>query len=54
MDQPGKVVNPARGQLNKEDDYLPVPVCAREFCFDIRVKPSRPASTAAAGSYSEH
>ena len=26
MDQPGKVANPARGQLNKEDEYFPVPV----------------------------
>ena len=24
MDQPGKVVNPARGQLNRENEYLPV------------------------------
>ena len=27
-DQPGKVVNPARGQLNRENEYLPVPVRA--------------------------
>ena len=24
MDQPGKVANPARGQLNRENDYLPI------------------------------
>ena len=24
MDQPGKVANPARGQLNRETEYLPV------------------------------
>ena len=24
MDQPGKVANPARGQLNRENEYLPV------------------------------
>ena len=27
-DQPGKVANPARGQLNKENEYFPVPVRA--------------------------
>ena len=26
MDQPGKVVNPARDQLNRENDFFPVPV----------------------------
>ena len=25
MDQPGKVANSARGQLNRENDYSPVP-----------------------------
>ena len=30
MDQPGKVANPARGQLNREkNDYFPVPVRSR-------------------------
>ena len=28
MDQPGKVANPARGQLNMEIDFFPVPVRA--------------------------
>ena len=28
MDQPGKVANPARGQLNKENEYFPVRVRA--------------------------
>ena len=28
MDQPGKVANPARGQLNRENGYSPVPVRA--------------------------
>ena len=28
MDQPGKVANPARGQLNRENEYFPVPVRA--------------------------
>ena len=45
MDQPGKVANPARGQLNREEsEYSPVPVRARGFAFARRVQPSRPAS----------
>ena len=28
MDQPSKVANPARGQLNRENEYSPVPVRA--------------------------
>ena len=28
MDQPGKVANTARGQLNRENQYSPVPVRA--------------------------
>ena len=28
VDQPGKVANPARGQLNRENAYFPVPVRA--------------------------
>ena len=28
MDQPGKVANPALGQLNREKFIFPVPVCA--------------------------
>ena len=28
MDQPGKVANPARGQLNRENEYSPVRVRA--------------------------
>ena len=28
MDQPGKVANPARGQLYRENEYSPVPVRA--------------------------
>ena len=26
IDQPGKVANPARGQLNRENEHSPVPV----------------------------
>ena len=29
MDQPGKVANPARGQLNRENGYFSVPVRTR-------------------------
>ena len=28
MNQPGKVANPARGQLNRENEHFPVPVRA--------------------------
>ena len=28
MDQPGKVSNPARGQLNRENEHFPVSVSA--------------------------
>ena len=28
VDQPGKVSNPARGQLNRENGYFPVPISA--------------------------
>ena len=41
MDQPGKVANPARGQLNRENELSPVPVCAWEFGLARRVQPSR-------------
>ena len=44
MDQPGKVANPARGQLNRENEYSPVPVRTREFGLARRVQLSRPAS----------
>ena len=27
-DQPGKVANPARGKLNRENEFFPVPVRA--------------------------
>ena len=43
-DQPGKVANPARGQLNRENDFFPVPVRASKFGFVRRVRQSRPAS----------
>ena len=44
MDQPGKVANPARGQLNRENECSPVPVHALEFGLARRIQPSRPAS----------
>ena len=42
-DQPGKVANPARGQLNRENEYFPVRVRAGEFGLARRVRQSRPA-----------
>ena len=45
MDQPGKVASPARGQLNRENEYFPVRVSAWEFGFARRLRQSRPAST---------
>ena len=44
LDQLGKVANPARGQLNRENKYSPVPICARESGLAGRAQPSRPAS----------
>ena len=43
MDQPGKVANPDRGQLNRENEYFPVPVRSSDFGL-ARVRPSCPAS----------
>ena len=44
MNQPGKVANPARGPLNRENEYFPVRVRAWEFVLARRVRQSRPAS----------
>ena len=44
MDQPGKVANPARGQLKRENEYFPASVRVCEFGLARRVRPSRPAS----------
>ena len=44
MDQLGKAVNSALGQLNKGSDFFPVPVRAWEFGLARRVRPSRPVS----------
>ena len=44
MDQPSKVANPARGQLNRENEYSPVSARAWEIGLATRVQPSRPAS----------
>ena len=44
MDQLGKVINLARGQLkNRKHDFRPVPVCACELGVARRVRPSPPA-----------
>ena len=44
MGQPGKVASPARGQLNRKNEYFPVRVRAREYGLVRRVRQSRPAS----------
>ena len=44
MDQPGKVANPARGQLNRENEYFSVRVRAKEVGLARRVRQFRPAS----------
>ena len=44
MNQPGKAANPARGQRNRENEYFPVRVRAREFGLTRRVRQFRPAS----------
>ena len=37
MDQSGKVANPARGQLNRENEYSPVPpYVPEEFVVEYR------------------
>ena len=42
MDQPCKVANPARGQLDRENEYFPVRVRAWEFDLVRRVRQSAP------------
>ena len=49
MDPPGKVVNPVRGQPNRENQYSPVPVRAcllriwsRETGFTVSPVPRQP------------
>ena len=44
MDQPGKVANAARGQLNRKNENFPVPVWARESSLARWARPFRPAS----------
>ena len=46
MNQPDKVANPARGQLNRENGCFPFRVCAWEFGLARRVRQSRPAQPA--------
>ena len=43
-DQPGKVANPARGQLNWENDFFPVSGRAWEYGLARRIRQSRPMS----------
>ena len=58
MDQPGKVANPARGQLNRENEYSPVPVRAWEnlvsrdgFSRPVPRQPAHFHTQAESGSY---
>ena len=51
MAQPGVIANHARGQLNRENEYFPVPIRAWEFGPARRVRQSRPKS-ACSSSYS--
>ena len=44
IDQPGKVANPARGQLGKENKHFPVPVRASEFGRSRRLAAARSPS----------
>ena len=45
MDQPGKVGNPAHGQLNRENQYFPVPVAPENLVsLDGFVRESPPTS----------
>ena len=44
MNQPGKVANRARGQLDKKNEYFAAPLHAREFVLTRRVRQFRPAS----------
>ena len=44
MNQSGKVANPARCELNRENKYFPVPARDWKFGPPRRVRPSRPAA----------
>ena len=44
MDQPGKVAEPARGQLNRDNKHFPITVRVWEIGLARRVRLSRPAS----------
>ena len=53
-DQPGKVANPARGQLNSENEHFPVRVRPLEFGLARRFGspvPRQPALQAESGAY---
>ena len=57
MDQPGKVANPARGQLNRENEHFPVPVRALElvsrdgFSRPVPRQPAHLHTQAQSGAY---
>ena len=57
MDQPGKVANPARGQLNREND-IPLSPCVPEnlvsrdgFSRPVPRQPAHPHTQAESGAY---
>ena len=56
MDQPGKVANPARGQLNRENEYSPVPVPENlvsqdGFSLPVSRQPAHLHTQAESGAY---
>ena len=50
MDQPGKVANPARDQLNRENEYSPVPV-RDGFSCPVPHQPANLHTQAESGAY---
>ena len=57
MDQPGKVANPARGQLNREDEYSPSPYVPEKlvsrdgFSRSVPRQPAHLHTQAESGAY---
>ena len=58
MDQPGKVANPARGQLNRENEYFPTSPCVPEnsvsrdgFSRPVPRQPAHLHTRAESGAY---
>ena len=58
MDQPGKVANPTRGQLNRENEYIPLSPCVPEnlvsrdgFSRPVPRQPAHLHTQAQSGAY---